>query len=423
MSHRHISISSFLQARLSPNQFSIVSLNRVSQLQVQVGFGAMASSHLNYVTQSAVQYQGRPGNYAMSPNAAALSRRVSEDIKSHKFLEGCSVPLIYHRPYQHIVQSAIDTPDTPIKMQPLPLPSLEKSLTSKQVRQAANREHKLVENQTRRYRKVVLRRAAQVKAQHQARTSTLAIPNGTVPNIQSLPNFPRTRRCKAINGLIPDNTLDDLYSFLGLGPYSPADLPSDVIFMSFDFENWQRIDALEAGIAVLDSRDILSDPETAIRTYNGVTESRPSRPFFFGETVQVPRGKMLAFVQICIPQNRKLVLVGHDIGNDLNVLQRLGFDIRAHVVGIFDTALIGRKPGTGLKNTLMSLGCDFYGFHNSGNDANFTLKVLLLLAAHNYIGGTVTEFPRNDIEIVKNITAMGKIMCPVEYLGGEIEEV
>jgi hypothetical protein len=64
------------------------------------------------------------------------------------------------------------------------------------------------------------------------------------------------------------------------------------------------------------------------------------------------------------------------------VLKALGFDFQ-NVIAKFDTYLLARDLQMGhltLKNLLMELNCPCnLKFHNAGNDANFTLRALLLL--------------------------------------------
>lgn len=98
---------------------------------------------------------------------------------------------------------------------------------------------------------------------------------------------------------------------------------------------------------------------------------------------------MLSKINDCLRpyQNRSIVLVGHGFPNALAMLEALGFDFQKknRVVAKLDTHLLVRDLQMGqlsLKNLLMELNCPCnLGFHNAGNDANFTLQAFLLPGA------------------------------------------
>lgn len=74
--------------------------------------------------------------------------------------------------------------------------------------------------------------------------------------------------------------------------------------------------------------------------------------------------------------------MGHDIKNDLQVLQLLDFNLHTSIGGILDVGRIASKilpnnPIT-LSSILSELRCPFQNLHTAGNDAYFTLRVLLL---------------------------------------------
>ncbi|KAK2025757.1 hypothetical protein LX32DRAFT_655228 [Colletotrichum zoysiae] len=85
-----------------------------------------------------------------------------------------------------------------------------------------------------------------------------------------------------------------------------------------------------------------------------------------------------------IPEDRNVIFVGHGIVNELHVLRALGFKFELPPSGMLDTSRIasevfGRWRGS-LGDLLGALGCPFGRLHVAGNDANFTLRALLLLA-------------------------------------------
>jgi hypothetical protein len=106
------------------------------------------------------------------------------------------------------------------------------------------------------------------------------------------------------------------------------------------------------------------------------------------------------------------VLVGHGFFPDLYVLQSLGFDFET-VVGILDTELLARavfgpsdvRGALRLGDILANLKCRVEGCQVAGNDANFALRVLLLLAAERYSGfeGSLTDNERGRLEKSKAI--------------------
>jgi hypothetical protein len=95
---------------------------------------------------------------------------------------------------------------------------------------------------------------------------------------------------------------------------------------------------------------------------------------------------MLSKIEDClhIYQNRNIILVRHRVANDLAALKALRFDFQKNqVIEKLDIYLLVRDLQMGhltLKNLLIGLGypCNLK-FHNTGNDANFTLRALLLL--------------------------------------------
>lgn len=86
---------------------------------------------------------------------------------------------------------------------------------------------------------------------------------------------------------------------------------------------------------------------------------------------------------------RKIVITGHSINQDWNIIQRLGVDINrvAPVMAVIDTHSLSRHiikdaPGFSLSAILTHLQCPYnsYELHNAGNDATYTLYIMILLA-------------------------------------------
>jgi DNA polymerase III alpha subunit (gram-positive type) len=83
-------------------------------------------------------------------------------------------------------------------------------------------------------------------------------------------------------------------------------------------------------------------------------------------------------------KDRDIILLGHSINYDLDVRAKFGFrpeDYR--ITGALDTCEISKDVLNHdfkftLKNVLKELGFTRRHFHNGGNDANFTVRALLL---------------------------------------------
>ncbi|CRK16343.1 hypothetical protein BN1708_011737 [Verticillium longisporum] len=90
---------------------------------------------------------------------------------------------------------------------------------------------------------------------------------------------------------------------------------------------------------------------------------------------------------------RKVIIVGQSIDGDLAVLKRIGLNLYKEktVAAILDTYTLGRKiltreratGGYSLTGMLTVLGCPYgpHELHNAGNDATYTLRATLMLAA------------------------------------------
>jgi hypothetical protein len=177
-------------------------------------------------------------------------------------------------------------------------------------------------------------------------------------------------------------------------------LPSasaDLVFVAIDFERTQCIINrfqhgcldTQVGLAILDIRCLSSTSK--FTTFNFITGEdayfEESAPIYHWVTTEkIPVTSMLSKINDClrIYQNRSIILVGHGVSNDLAALKALGFDFQENlVIAKLDTHLLARDLQMGhltLKNLLMELNCPCnLKFHNAGNDANFTLRALLLL--------------------------------------------
>lgn len=176
----------------------------------------------------------------------------------------------------------------------------------------------------------------------------------------------------------------------------------NIVFIAIDFENIaniqrdlsQNLDS-EVGLAILDTRDFDSVPSTKlISTYNFASGSsdyqeRARKKFLFGESIAIIQNNMLKSVKSLVPPDRQVVFVGHDIQHDLRALDLLDFDFSTFNITTLDTqsvfAEVISHESLTLRRLLLTLGCPFTKLHCGGNDANFTLKALLLLAVRSCV--------------------------------------
>ncbi|KAK6496756.1 hypothetical protein TWF481_001744 [Arthrobotrys musiformis] len=228
----------------------------------------------------------------------------------------------------------------------------------------------------------------------------------------------------------------------------------DAVFITIDFENGDRIisnESLETinsqiGVAVLNTKEFFSsslesddgyDSDNDIRSYNfstGTEQSRykASRRFLFGTSVSVNKENKYEILkyrmQLMIQSETKnIFLVGHDLTSDLRAFLNLypGFEKKYPRYKILDTQRIAGDilprlyPGLSQSNKNYSLrrvltffNCPFKQLHCAGNDANYTLRILLLLAVYYTLknGSVVTD---EQEEIVKKLKKAAYAPLPV----------
>ena len=96
--------------------------------------------------------------------------------------------------------------------------------------------------------------------------------------------------------------------------------------------------------------------------------------------------------------NRKVVLVGHDVESDIKAIKKLGYDIREskQLLEIVDTKDIYRhyrrvhnQPS--LVSVLSDLEIPYSNLHNAGNDAVYTLQALLGISINKRMDSLAPE--------------------------------
>ncbi|OJD30347.1 qde-2-interacting protein [Diplodia corticola] len=239
-------------------------------------------------------------------------------------------------------------------------------------------------------------------------------------------------------------SLRRLRKYLGIDdntdPPSQSTPLYDPIFIAVDVEAWERdaTKVTEVGIAVVDSRALLSTPATPldwinqIRTQHIIIKEHQSHvnsrfvrgcpdKFQFGQSKIVALDGMSGvfksfFVQPdeSAPQSgedslRNVVLVGHAVAGDIKWMEKLGYPCASmsQLVGLVDTQRLARDlmlPQS-LSKLAAALGEEPQYLHNAGNDAHWTMQSVLLFALY---GSKFPNPPSMAIarqELIKRIQA------------------
>jgi hypothetical protein len=175
----------------------------------------------------------------------------------------------------------------------------------------------------------------------------------------------------------------------------------------------------QAGLAILDTKEIGSVPlDKLVKTYNLAigTHSYVERArgeFTFGNCTRINVSELSGSIQVLIPPFRNVIFVGHGMFNDLQILQGLGIRFPTCLSAILDTLHIAREVfgycvGS-LGKLLRKMGCPHQGLYCAGNDAHFTLKALLLLAAKGLKGS------HEDLDMMNMLQQIGKEDIPRSF--------
>ncbi|KAI1816061.1 hypothetical protein GGS20DRAFT_269073 [Poronia punctata] len=191
-------------------------------------------------------------------------------------------------------------------------------------------------------------------------------------------------------------------------------------FVCVDIEAWERDGSLvtEVGLAVLDTGDIEDVPPgkrgknwcALIKAYHFRIEERlhlvnhrfvqgcPDA-FNFGQSQIVSLKHINQAIGSVIgdrksEDTRPVILVGHDIAQDLKYLNCIGYNHWQvpHITDEIDTKSMfqhmERSPnGRGLGGICSDLGIDGINFHNAGNDAVYTLHAMIAMAIKRTVDG------------------------------------
>jgi hypothetical protein len=173
----------------------------------------------------------------------------------------------------------------------------------------------------------------------------------------------------------------------------------------------------EVGVSILDTRDVFKLPSLS-SDFSDIISSESRRinhqiplcrpTFLFGTSDVIARDDLEQYLnsKILIKDensgNRNIVIVGQEIRAERLAMKHIGvdlydFDKYPSVVGILDTRMLSylvleKSPeftyNTSLDGLLESFGIPYQKeyLHVAGNDANFTLKALLMIVARSVEG-------------------------------------
>jgi DNA polymerase III epsilon subunit-like protein len=160
------------------------------------------------------------------------------------------------------------------------------------------------------------------------------------------------------------------------------------VLVAVDVEAWERDTGrvTEVGVAIfskgeLRHRHFLVAEHLAMR--NGRYSEDNRDHFLFGTSETLPLAKVAA--EVSAELRSADFFIGHDVHNDVEWLREIGCDIDPRLEnGVIDIQGVAHLRGLGrqrsLKDLVEACGLDPERLHNGGNDAAFTLQVLLSLA-------------------------------------------
>ena len=235
------------------------------------------------------------------------------------------------------------------------------------------------------------------------------------------PSYLRSQHCEALLSKCVSSFHDSLVRHV----LSPQAHRLDAVILAIDIEDAHfPHPPNKIGIATLDMRILFDSsipPSQKIHTkflhrMTWASFLRSKRPpyappkakYLFSHREQFYRRTVLHTLKsIFTHEGRDVILLGHETHVELHHLASMGFspDQHASISGVLDTKRIAanvfkqdkdtkqrlKQAGhqfrqLGLGNMLKELGFVGKEFHNAGNDANFTLRALLLLMAYELDG-------------------------------------
>ncbi|KAH8176433.1 QDE-2-interacting protein [Sarocladium implicatum] len=190
--------------------------------------------------------------------------------------------------------------------------------------------------------------------------------------------------------------LSDAQRMLGI---KRSPVPLDVVFVCIDAEALERKpnQVSEVGIAVLDTRDLqgvergpagknwwplIKAYHLRVKEYSGLRNYQ----FVQGCPDKFIAGEIMKVLKPLAANGRDLVLVGHDVSQDIKYIKDLGVDAReVSFIREIDSQVIHkswrqRRDGRSLEAVLSELCMQFKYLHNAGNDAVYTLRAVIGVA-------------------------------------------
>ncbi|KAI1213229.1 uncharacterized protein F4807DRAFT_456570 [Annulohypoxylon truncatum] len=193
----------------------------------------------------------------------------------------------------------------------------------------------------------------------------------------------------------------------------PFQTKDSVRFVCVDVEAWERSRHVitEVGFAVLDTEDtrrippgkdgcnwfeLIKSRHFVIREHmdkiNSTYVQGCPQLFGFGVSEYVYSRDIARMIGTIIgdtesEDKRPVIMVGHDMAQDLNYLTKVGFNVWRvpHFTDEIDTKSMFQRlrktaNGRGLSTVCEELGIPGYNFHNAGNDATYTLRAMIAMA-------------------------------------------
>jgi hypothetical protein len=199
----------------------------------------------------------------------------------------------------------------------------------------------------------------------------------------------------------------------------------DVVFLSLDTENIRAgqiplVKHFQVGISILDARAlhniipsrplVFIQEDNLLRTQNycvGPTGycSKAARRFLFGQSETVCPDQIKEKIESLVV-NRDVVLVVYDGYNDLWLLNEL--KVKLEPVAIVDPQkaaynILQLQYQKSLNDLLIEMDCPFNFLHVAGNDANFTLRALLMIAVRGSYGKSLNDSQQAILSAIQAI--------------------
>jgi hypothetical protein len=226
---------------------------------------------------------------------------------------------------------------------------------------------------------------------------------------------------------------------------------SDIIIIAIDVEAYERAQGIitEVGVSTLDTRDLQGTaPGKNGENWQKFVRARHFRVnehrnyvnrdfiagcpdnFDFGKSEWVPLKNMPSVLTECFHEpfskpthtsstppsmeedpsrKRNIVLLGHDIGQDIDYCHKLGFSVlgRGNMIATMDTkamyqAYTRDKTPRGLSGVISDFDMLPWHMHNAGNDAAFTMYAMLATCVQDAAERGTELSKKKHVERVKN---------------------